>query len=70
MGLGDKIENSAKDVVGNAKEGLGNLTNNEELKAEGVKDQVAAKAGQVGENVKDAVSDAGDAIKSAGEGNN
>lgn len=57
MGLGDKISNKAQEVAGKVKEGVGDATNNHDLKAEGHKDQAAAKAKQVGENVKDAAKD-------------
>ncbi len=53
MGIGDKIQNEAQDLGGKAKETAGDATNNEELRAEGQKDQVAADAKKVGENVKD-----------------
>lgn len=57
MGLGDKISNKAQEVAGAAKEKLGDISGNEKLQAEGLKDQAAAKAKQVGENVKDAAKD-------------
>lgn len=57
MGLGDKISNKAQEVAGKVKEGVGNATDNADLKAEGHKDQAAAQAKQVGENIKDAAKD-------------
>lgn len=54
MGIGDKIQNKAQEASGKAKEAIGDATNNEQLQAEGVKDQAAAKAKQAGEHVKDA----------------
>ncbi len=54
MGLGDKIKNEAQHLTGKGKEAAGDATNNDDLKAEGVKDQVGADAKKVGENVKDA----------------
>lgn len=60
MGIGDDIANKAKEAVGKAKEGIGEATGNEKLEAQGVADQVAAKA----EQVKD---DAGDAAKKVGK---
>ncbi|MGG5175194.1 CsbD family protein [Pseudarthrobacter sp. J1763] len=53
MGIGDKIKNEAEHLAGKAKEAAGNVTNNDDLKAEGLKDQVAADAKKVGESVKD-----------------
>ncbi|MDO4242003.1 MAG: CsbD family protein [Microbacteriaceae bacterium] len=55
MGLDDKIKNAAKTVVGKGKEVIGNVTNNDELKAEGQADQAAAKVGDKVEDVKDAL---------------
>lgn len=54
MGIADKAKNAAQDVAGKAKEVIGDATNNDELKAEGKKDQTAADVKQAGENVKDA----------------
>ncbi|MCY0904149.1 CsbD family protein [Arthrobacter sp. H14-L1] len=53
MGLGDKIKNEAEHLMGKAKETTGDATNNDDLKADGMKDQVSADAKKVGENVKD-----------------
>ncbi|MBW4095581.1 MAG: CsbD family protein [Acidobacteria bacterium] len=53
MGLGDKIKNEAQDLTGKAKEGAGNLSDNDNLKAEGQKDQLGADAKKIGENIKD-----------------
>ncbi|GAB3621847.1 hypothetical protein GCM10027417_31090 [Glutamicibacter endophyticus] len=60
MGLGDKIKNKAQEVSGKIKEGVGDATDNEDLQAEGVKDQAAASAKQAGEHVKDAAKDVKD----------
>lgn len=57
MGLGDKIKNKAQEASGKVKETVGDATNNENLQAEGLKDQAAAKAKQAGEAVKDAAND-------------
>ena len=54
MGIADKAKNTAQDLAGKAKEVAGDVTNNDELKAEGKKDQTAADVKQAGENVKDA----------------
>lgn len=54
MSLDDKIKNSAKDITGKAKEGLGDVTGDEQLKTEGKVNQAAASA-------QDALSDAKDA---------
>ncbi|MDR4532903.1 CsbD family protein [Glutamicibacter sp. PS] len=60
MGLGDKIKNKAQEVSGKIKEGVGDATDNEDLQAEGVKDQAAASAKQAGEHIKDAAKDVKD----------
>ncbi len=54
MGLDDKIKNAAEDLGGKVKEGVGKVTHNERLEAEGKADQVKADAKKVGEDVKDA----------------
>ncbi|KUM32071.1 MULTISPECIES: CsbD family protein [Micrococcaceae] len=60
MGLGDKFKNKAQEASGKVKESVGDATNNEDLQAEGVKDQAAAKTKQAGEAVKDAAKDVRD----------
>lgn len=62
MGLGDKIGNAAQEAQGNIKEGVGEATGNEKLQVEGAGDKLGAKAGQVGENLKDAAKNVGDAL--------
>ncbi len=54
MGADDKTGNKIEDLAGKAKEGLGNATGNEDLKAEGQTDQSKADLKQAGEKVKDA----------------
>lgn len=53
MGVGDKFENRAEDLGGRAKEAVGDVTGDDELKADGATDQLKAKAKDVGESVKD-----------------
>ena len=53
MGTSDKARNTAQDMKGKAKEAQGELTNDEDRRAEGKTDQAAASAKQAGENVKD-----------------
>lgn len=54
MGLDDKIKNAAEKVVGKVKEGHGEATGNDSLKAEGQADQSTANLKGAGENIKDA----------------
>jgi uncharacterized protein YjbJ (UPF0337 family) len=54
MGTDDKIGNAAEDAKGKVKEGVGDATGNDRLKAEGKGDQVKADLKQAGEKVKDA----------------
>ena len=60
MSAADDIKNAAEKAAGKAKEGLGKVTDNERLEAEGKADQVTASAKQAGENVKDAAKTAFD----------
>ncbi|CAM3335143.1 CsbD family protein [Occultella aeris] len=55
MGTDDKIENKAQEAGGKIKEGVGDATNDDSLKAEGKSDQTAANLKQAGEKVKDAL---------------
>ena len=54
MGTDDKIDNAAQEATGNVKEGVGKLTDNESLEAEGKADKAGANLKQAGEKVKDA----------------
>jgi len=53
MGLGDDIQNKAEDLKGQAKEGVGDATDNEQLQSEGKLDQLGAKAKQGVEDLKE-----------------
>lgn len=54
MGAGDKAQNKGEEIAGKIKEQLGEMTDNEELEAEGQADQTKANLKEAGENVKDA----------------
>ncbi len=56
MGLIDKAKDKAQSAKGDAKEKYGDATDNEEMQAEGKKDQVAGDLKGAGEKVKDAFS--------------
>ena len=49
----DRIEGAAKNIGGKIKEGIGNLTGDEKLKAEGKADQIEGKAQNAIGGVKD-----------------
>ena len=53
MSASDKIRNAAEELAGKAKEAVGNVTNNDELAAEGKADQAKAGVKKTGEDVKD-----------------
>ena len=54
MSASDKAENKLDDAKGKIKEGVGNVTGDDELKAKGQKDQSKSDLKQAGEKVKDA----------------
>jgi len=54
MGMFNKAKNAAQKMAGQAKEQVGEHTNDKDLEAEGKKDQVAGDLKNAGENVKDA----------------
>ena len=49
----DKLKNKAQEVTGQGKEHVGKATGDEQLEAEGHKDQAAGNVKQAGEKVKD-----------------
>ena len=53
MGFVEKAKNAAEDAVGQVKEAVGDVTGNDDLKAEGKKDQGVSGAKKVGEDIKD-----------------
>ena len=54
MGVDDRMENTAEDLKGKAKEATGKVTDNERLEAEGKIDQAKADMKNTVEDVKDA----------------
>ena len=54
MSAADKVSNTAETAKGNVKEGVGQATGNESLKAEGRADQAMGRLKQAGEKIRDA----------------
>lgn len=54
----DRIEGAAKNIGGQIKEGVGKLTGDEKLKAEGMSDRVEGKVQNAVGGVKDSLRDA------------
>jgi uncharacterized protein YjbJ (UPF0337 family) len=54
MGNDDKTKNKVEEIRGQAKEGIGSATGDENLERQGQNDQSKANLKQAGENVKDA----------------
>ncbi|MBT2496868.1 CsbD family protein [Microbacterium sp. AGC62] len=65
MSAADDVKNAAEKAAGKVKEGVGKLTDNERLEAEGQADQVKASTKQAGQNVKDAAEKTGDSVRDA-----
>jgi uncharacterized protein YjbJ (UPF0337 family) len=66
MGLGDagdKIKHKVEEMTGKTKENVGDATDNERLQAEGAAEESSGQMKQAGDNVVDALRDAGDATK-------
>ncbi|HEX8935402.1 MAG TPA: CsbD family protein [Pseudonocardiaceae bacterium] len=55
MGFVDKAKDKAEELIGKVKEGTGEATGDEGLKAEGKTDQIKANLKQAGEKIKDAL---------------
>ena len=53
----DRIEGAAKNIGGNIKEGVGKITGDEKLKAEGRAEQVEGKVQNTVGGIKDAVNE-------------
>jgi uncharacterized protein YjbJ (UPF0337 family) len=56
VGIVDKAKNKAQELVGEAKEKLGEATGDSQQQAEGKADQVKGNLKQAGEKAKDAFS--------------
>ncbi|MEV0810225.1 CsbD family protein [Micromonospora sp. NPDC050200] len=63
MSFTDKAKNKAQQLTGVAKERIGDVTDNERMRAEGANEQSAARARQAGENVEDVGREARDKFR-------
>ena len=59
----EDVKNAAAKAAGKAKEAVGNVTDNDRLKAEGKTAQVNADTNQAGTHVKDAASGVADSLQ-------
>lgn len=57
MSFMDKAKNAAQKLMGEGKQAVGEHTNDQNMAAEGQKDQVAGDLKQAGEKAKDAFKD-------------
>ena len=57
------LENKFEEIKGSVKEGLGKLTGDNSLEAEGLAEQVVSKVKEAAEGAKDAVESAIDSVK-------
>ncbi|MEV2237499.1 CsbD family protein [Micromonospora sp. NPDC049891] len=62
MSFTDKAKNKVEELSGAARERIGDMTDNERMRAEGANQQSDARARQAGENVKEAGRNAKDAF--------
>ncbi|MBQ1046897.1 CsbD family protein [Micromonospora sp. C51] len=62
MSFTDKAKNKVEELSGAARERIGDMADNERMRAEGASQQSDARARQAGENVKEAGRNAKDAF--------
>lgn len=62
-GLGDKVKGDTREVGGKVQEGVGDITGDRDMQAEGEANQVRGKGEQVVGNVKDAFGNAKDKVQ-------
>lgn len=63
MSIFDKAKDKAEQLIGDAKEKIGELTGNEQLQAEGKKDQVVGEVKETGHDLRDKAAGAVDDLK-------
>ncbi|MGC5051652.1 CsbD family protein [Micromonospora sp. DT48] len=62
MSFTDKAKNKVEELSGAARERIGEMTDNERMRAEGASQQSEARAREAGEKVKEAGRNAKDAV--------
>jgi len=62
-GTGDKIRGTLEETKGEIKQGVGDLTGDDQLKAEGLLDEAMGKAQQLLGDIKDKIEDIGDDLE-------
>lgn len=62
MAMDDKVEHKAEELKGRAKQAVGDLTDDEQLQAEGKLEQSTGKLKQGGDKLKDAAAKVKDAV--------
>ncbi|MEH3146034.1 MAG: CsbD family protein [Methylobacterium frigidaeris] len=60
----DKIKGLANEAVGNVKQGIGNVTGDEKLKAEGKAQELKGEGQKTVGDAKDGIKNAADTVKS------
>ncbi|WP_407519783.1 CsbD family protein [Methylobacterium oryzisoli] len=60
----DKIKGLANEAAGNVKQGIGNVTGDEKLKAEGKAQEMKGEAQKTVGDAKDGIKNAADTVKS------
>lgn len=63
MSTTDKAKHTAQHAKGKVKEGVGHMTGNERLEAEGQRDQIAADAKKAGDRAKETVKHGAESAK-------
>lgn len=63
MGVFDKAKDKAEQAAGHAKEGAGKATGDEDLKAEGKRDQASGEVKEVGHDLRDKAAGAAHDVK-------
>ena len=68
MSLGDKAKHKVEELAGKAKAAAGEATDDRDLQAEGRTEEASANAKQAGDDVKDALRAASNAVKGEEKG--